>query len=210
MSEPPTLQGRHVRLEPLTPGHLDELAAAADGDRSTFGYTWVPADPPAMAAYVDKALVASSEGRQVPFVTRRLADGRVVGATRFYDLERWDWSSSLPEVDARRPDTGPDVVSIGHTWLIPDAQRSPVNTEAKLLMLTQAFEVWRVRVVRLQTDARNRRSRRAIERLGCRLDGVIRVDRPATDGGVRDSAVYSMVAAEWPPAREALEERLTP
>jgi N-acetyltransferase len=210
MSEPPTLQGRHVRLEPISAGHLDELVEAAAGDRSSFAFTHVPGDRPAMAAYVDKALVASAEGRQVPFVTRRLDGGRVVGSTRFYDLATWDWSSSLPGVEAERPATGPDVVSIGHTWLIPDAQRSPVNTEAKLLMLTHAFEVWRVRVVRLQTDARNQRSRRAIERLGCRLDGIIRVDRPATDGSVRDSAVYSLLEAEWPAAREALQERLGP
>ncbi len=210
MSEPPTLQGRHVRLEPMTLGHVDELATAAGGDRSTYLYTAVPPDPPAMAAYVEKALVASAAGRQVPFVTRRLADGRVVGATRFYDLETWDWSSSLPGPEAGRSGPGPDTVHIGHTWLVPDAQRSPVNTEAKLLMLTFAFEVWRVRVVRLQTDSRNDRSRRAIERLGCRLDAILRVDRPATDGSVRDSAVYSMVAAEWPAARVALRGRLTP
>jgi RimJ/RimL family protein N-acetyltransferase len=100
------------------------------------------------------------------------------------------------------------VASIGYTWLEPSAQRSPVNTEAKLLMMTHAFEQWEARAVRIQTDARNLRSRRAIERLGCTLDGVIRADRPAADGGVRDTAVFSMLDREWPVHRQRLVDRL--
>ena len=107
------------------------------------------------------------------------------------------------------PATGTlDRASIGHTWLDPAAQRSPVNTEAKLLLLAHAFDTWGVRAVRLQTDARNARSRAAIERIGCTLDGVLRADRPAADGSVRDSAVFSMLADEWPAARAALVARL--
>ncbi len=100
------------------------------------------------------------------------------------------------------------MAGIGYTWLEPSVQRSPVNTEAKLLMMTHAFERWEVRVVRIQTDARNMRSRRAIERLGCSLDGVIRAERPAADGGVRDTAVYSMLDHEWPAHRLRLVDRL--
>ena len=100
------------------------------------------------------------------------------------------------------------MAGIGYTWLQPSAQRSPINTEAKLVMLRHAFEHWGVRVVRIQTDARNRRSRRAIERLGCSLDGVLRAERPAADGGVRDTAVYSLLDREWPTCRSRLVERL--
>lgn len=189
--------------------HLDELVEAATSDRSTFAYTPVPADRAAMEAYVAKALDRRRTGVHLPFVTRRLDDGRVVGSTRFYDLETWDWSSSAPGPEDDRVRPGPDTAHIGYTWLVPGAQRTPVNTEAKLLMLGHAFEGWRSRVVRIQTDARNQRSRRAIERLGCRLDGILRADRPAVDGGVRDTAVYSMTADEWPVARNHLESRLS-
>jgi RimJ/RimL family protein N-acetyltransferase len=100
------------------------------------------------------------------------------------------------------------VAEIGGTWLAPRVQRTPVNTEAKLLMLAHAFEVWRVRRVSLKTDARNERSRRAIERLGARFDGVLRAHMPAADGGLRDSAFYSILDAEWPAVRETLRSRL--
>ena len=115
-----------------------------------------------------------------------LALGRVVGSTRFYELEPWDWAGISPRGRGRCPRPAcVDRAVIGHTWLDPAAQRTPVNTEAKLLMLDHAFGTWGVRAVRLQTDARNVRSRAAIERLGCTLDGVLRVDRPAADGAVR-------------------------
>lgn len=208
MPAAPVLDGAHVRLEPLTPAHVDDLLAAASGDRSSFTYTWVPGDRDGMAAYVDGALAHAAAGDQVPFATVSLALGRVVGSTRFYELEPWDWSGAPGGVP-----TGPaaavlDRASIGHTWIDPAAQRSPVNSEAKLLMLDHAFTVWGVRAVRLQTDSRNARSRAAIERLGCSLDGVLRADRPAADGSVRDSAVYSMLADEWPRARATLLARL--
>jgi RimJ/RimL family protein N-acetyltransferase len=210
MPELPELRGRHVVLEPMTAAHVDELLAAATGDRSTFRFTPIPGDRPAMARYVEKAEAARDAGTQVPLVSRRLTDGRVVGSTRFYDLEYWDWSSSAPGPASSRSGPGPDTANIGYTWLVPDAQRSPINTEAKLLMLGHAFEAWQVRVVRIQTDARNQRSRRAIERLGCTLDGIIRRQRPAADGDVRDTALYSMVTEEWPTARAALEAHLNP
>ena len=208
MPDAPTLEGASVRLEPLTPDHVDGLLAAATGDRSSFRFTHVPDDRSAMAAYVARALSHAADGHQVPFATVSLALGGVAGAPRFYELEPWDWSGISPGAVAVPAVGTVDRASIGHTWLDPAAQRSPVNTEAKLLMLDHAFGPWGARAVRLQTDSRNVRSRAAIERLGCSLDGVLRVDRPAADGGVRDSAVYSMLAGEWPDARARLVERL--
>ncbi len=207
MPETFSLHGRFVHLIPMGPEHVDDLLEVATVDRSTFTLTPIPWDRASMVANVDHAVAKREAGEQCPFVTVSLDQGRVVGATRFYDLAPWDWSSLFPgsEVHQRRD---PDVASIGYTWLHPSAQRSPVNTEAKLLMMTHAFDVWGVRAVRLQTDARNARSRAAIERLGCVLDGVIRADRPAADGTVRDSAIVSMLAGEWPGHRQRLVERL--
>ena len=102
----------------------------------------------------------------------------------------------------------PDAVEIGWTWLAADVQRTPVNTEAKLLMLTHAFERWRVHRVSLLTDARNERSRRAILRLGAHFDGVLRTARPASDGGIRDTAAFSILEKEWPMIKMQLQSRL--
>ena len=192
------LEGGAVRLEPMQLGHAEGLFEAATEDRSTFGFTWVPSDRAAMTAYVEQAIAHRDEGEQVPFAIRSRQDERIVGSTRFYDLTPWDWSF-LPagSVTDRRGDRL-DLACIGYTWLAPSVQRSAINTEAKVLMMTYAFEDWGVRAVRLITDARNERSRAAIERLGCTLDGVLRADRPAADGEVRDSAVFSMLASEWP------------
>jgi RimJ/RimL family protein N-acetyltransferase len=192
--------------------HVDDLVAAATGDRSTFTFAQVPDDTSAMVAYVAKAIAAREAGEQYPFATYGVDVGRLVGSTRFYDIHRWDWSNA-PSVDGsdgavHRPAF--DTVNIGYTWLDPMAQRTPVNTEAKLLMLTHAFDRWAVRAVRIQTDVRNQRSRRAIERLGAQLDGVLRAERPATDGSVRDTAVYTMLADEWPRNRDRLVARLSP
>ncbi len=197
------LEGRHVRLLPLSADHVDDLLAAATGDRSTFGYTLVPADRGAMATWIQRSLRQRDQGGHLPFATYSVALGRLVGSTRYYDIETWEWATG-------RPDAGRTVdrANIGHTWLDPAVQRSPVNTEAKLLMLDHAFGAWRARAVRLWTDVRNARSRAAIARLGCTLDGVLRCDRPGVDGSVRDSAVYSMLAAEWPAHRLRLAGRL--
>ena len=208
MTELFTLEGRFVHLLPMGPEHLDGLTAAATGDRSTFGYTPIPWDRSGMSAYVDRALAKRDTGDQYPFVTWSVESRRIVGSTRFYDLTPWEWTDLFPGSESLQRRDRPDVASIGYTWLDPSAQRSPVNTEAKLLMMTHAFEQWEVRAVRIQTDARNLRSRRAIERLGCALDGVIRADRPAADGGVRDTAVFSMLDREWPVHRQRLVDRL--
>jgi N-acetyltransferase len=204
--EPVVLEGRHVRLEPLSPAHTPALADAASGQRDTYGFTLVPGNLAEARAYIESALADQAAGRALPFATVARASGRVVGSTRFGNIEFWSWPASSPQ--ARR-DGSPDVVEIGWTWLAADAQRTAINTEAKLIMLTHAFETWRVHAVKLNTDARNARSRAAIERIGARFDGVLRAHRPATDGGIRDTAAFSLLAAEWPAARARLQARLT-
>ncbi|HEX3566928.1 MAG TPA: GNAT family protein [Acidimicrobiales bacterium] len=209
MADPLHLEGRFVRLSPLGLEHVDPLLAAASEDRSTYGLTWVPADRPTTVAYVAKAVAASEAGRQLSLATWSIAADKIVGATRFSDIEPWDWWLCGEEGERRQRHGRPDVVEIGATWLAASAQRTPVNTEAKLLMLTHAFETWEVHAVRFCTDRRNDRSRRAIERLGCALDGIVRADRPGPDGTIRDSAYFSLLAEEWPAAKRRLSDRLS-
>ena len=203
---PLTLQGQHVRLEPLMPGHLDGLQAVVEGPRNTFGLTPVPRNRAELEAYVDAALEDQRAPRRFrsPPSTRAPAGWSAPPASAT--------SSSGPSPRAppsrQRPTGVPYAVEIGWTWLAPDAQRTAINTEAKRLMLAHAFERWEVYRVTLKTDARNVRSRTAIERIGCRLDGVLRAHSPAADGGPRDAALYSMLAREWPDARARLDARL--
>jgi RimJ/RimL family protein N-acetyltransferase len=203
--QPLVLEGRHVRLEPLGVGHARDLLAAARGPRETYAFTTVPADEPSMVGYIEAALRDQEAGRALPFATVAKATGRVVGSTRFGNIEFWPW---LPGNANQRGRDVPDVVEIGWTWLAADVQRTPVNTEAKLLMLAHAFETWRVHRVSLMTDARNERSRRAILRLGARFDGVLRAARPASDGGIRDTAAFSILEDEWPAVKTQLQSRL--
>jgi N-acetyltransferase len=195
-----TLTGRHVQLLPLERVHADELAEATNGDRSTYTFTEVPGTPAQMADYLDRLLADRDAGRVVPFAQQRLADGRMVGCTRYMDL-RW-WSGR----------DVPDEVEIGGTWLAADAQRTPINTEAKLLLLGHAFDVWHVTRVALCTDARNERSRVAIERIGARFEGVLRHHRPShvasERGHPRDSALFAITNDDWPAVRAALTARL--
>lgn len=202
---PVVLEGRHVRLEPLELHHVAALVAVGSGPRDTFRLTTAPEGEEATLAYVKAACDARAAGTALPFATVSLALGRVVGSTRFGNLERWPWPEDHPEA---RPGCVADATEIGWTWLAPEAQRTAINTEAKRLMLAHAFETWRVHRVTLKTDARNARSRAAIERLGARLDGILRAHFPAVDGTIRDSAVYSILAAEWPGVRAALDARL--
>ena len=196
-----TLEGRHVLLEPLSLEHVPNLVQAANQSRETFAFTNVPADAASMRLYIETALAGRDSGTLLPFATIDREAERVVGSTRFLNVEFWNWPAGNPH---QRGKQLPDVVEIGATWLAPDAQRTGINTEAKLLMLTLAFETWLVHRVRLQSDARNERSRVAIERLGARLDGVIRADRVAFDGAVRDSAVFSILDLEWPAVKNHL------
>jgi len=202
---PVTLEGRHVRLEPLGLAHAPGLTAVGSGPRDTYGFTLVPADLASMRAYIESALGDQAAGRTLPFATVSRASGQVVGSTRFGNIEFWPWPAGhVLQRGAERP----DVVEIGWTWLAAATQRTPVNTEAKLLMLTHAFETWRVHAVKLNTDARNARSRAAIERIGARFDGVLRAHRPASDSGIRDTAAFSLLEAEWPGAKARLLARL--
>jgi len=204
MEEDLVLEGRRVRLEPLAAAHVPHLVAAAAQSRETYGFSPVPGSTSAMRAYVADAVADRVAGEALPFATRWLDEDRVVGTTRFSELEPWCWPPGHPGQRAGRP----DVTEIGHTWLAASAQRTGVNTEAKYLMLRHAFEVWEVHVVRWRTDRRNERSWRAIERLGATFEGIRRADRPGADGTVRDSAFFSMTRDEWPAARVRLEARL--
>ena len=199
---PVTLADATVALEPLTLEHAAELAQAASVSRETYGLTRVPSSLEDAQAYVQLALSEQARGASIPFVTRDARSGRAVGSTRFMNIERWTWPP--PGSPLQRTAQQADAVEIGSTWLAHDAQRTGVNTHAKLLMLTHAFEGWEVRRVTLKTDARNVRSRTAIQRLGARFDGVLRAHMPAFDGGVRDTAFYSILAAEWPAVRANL------
>jgi RimJ/RimL family protein N-acetyltransferase len=203
---PTVLEGRYVRLEPLGRPHVKPLfAAATAGSRESFGYTLVAATEAAMSRWVDDALAAQAAGHAVPFAVVARAADRVVGSTRFGNIEFWSWPPDSPN---QRGEDVPDTVEIGWTWYAPDAQRTGINTEAKLLMLTHAFETWRVHCVRLKTDARNERSRQAILRLGARFDGVLRGHTVAADGTVRNSAFYSIRDGEWPEVKAHLRSCL--
>ena len=194
-----------VRLEPLSLDHGPALAAASSEDPAAYRWNVVPTDATAMAAYIETALADRAQGSAVPFATIRRRDGAVVGSTRFLRIERWPWP---PESPHARVDGTPDTVEIGATWLAVSAQRTGINTEAKLLMLTHAFEAWNVRRVSLITDARNEQSRTAIARLGAQFEGVLRAHRIGSDGTVRDSARFSITAEEWPTVRARLRQML--
>jgi RimJ/RimL family protein N-acetyltransferase len=209
MREQFTLEGTFVRLQPLSEAHIPALVEAAGLDRSTYEWTYTPEGTEQMTDYVADALAKVASGAQVAFVTVHRGAGPagadlVVGATRFCEIAHWQW----PPGASHQRRGMPDVVDIGFTWLAGPAQRTHVNTEAKLLMLTHAFEVWEVHRVALQTDVRNKRSWTAIERIGGQLDGILRADRPGSDDTVRTSARFSIVAAEWPNVKTRLWARL--
>lgn len=205
LSPATTLEGIHVRLEPLSASHVPALLGAASVSRDTYQWTHVPSTEAAMEAYVTDALRLAGLGQAVPFATRLRASGRVVGTTRFATFEFNSW----PEGHPLAPPPGcPDVVEIGWTWLAADVQRTAVNTEAKLLMLTHAFETWSVKALRLKTDRRNERSRNAILRLGASFDGIVRAHSLGVDDTLRDSAYFSILATEWPSVRANLQQRL--
>jgi RimJ/RimL family protein N-acetyltransferase len=200
----PVLEGAHVRLEPLTREHVAGLAAAAAGDLELYRWSYIPQGLTDVARYVDSALAARATGTAQPFATVRAADGVVIGSSRFFDIERWEWPHGHPGAER----AGPDGCEIGYTWLSAAAIRTAANTEAKLLMLTHAFEVWGVRRVCFHTDARNERSRAALARIGAEFEGVLRAHRLASDLTARDSARFSIVATAWPGVRERLRQRL--
>ncbi len=185
---PLRLQGRHVTLVPLRPEHRDELVeAASDGALWELWYTGVP-DPDGMAADIAKRLASQEEGTMVPFTVTKTATGAVLGMTSYGHID----------AVARR-------LEIGWTWYAARVQRSAVNTEAKLLLLGHAFETLDCIAVELRTHFLNQQSRRAIERLGARLDGILRHHQVAKDGTIRDTCVYSIIAPDWPAVRSHLD-----
>lgn len=187
----PTLSGRQVRLEPLQASDADALVrAAADGELWRIWYTTVPG-PNTVQAYIERALADRDAGTAMPFVVRD-ASGQVVGSTRFFRLE-------------------PDVprLEIGFTWYAERAQRTLLNTEAKRLLLGHAFEVMGCAAVELRTNLFNHRSRAAIERLGARLDGILRRQMRMPDGELRDTVVYSILDNEWSTVRKHLDFKLS-
>jgi RimJ/RimL family protein N-acetyltransferase len=211
---PITLEGQHVRLEPLSAAHAESLiAAASDGELWNSTVTTVPSRD-TMAAYVEAALRGQEEGNELPFViirktsgdesgalarasarapgTRAVDDkGEVVGTTRFYLIKPADRG-----------------VTIGYTWLALSAQRTAVNTESKLLLLTHAFEHWQCIRVELVTDVLNEQSRAAILRLGAKQEGILRSHMIMPSGRIRDSVCFSIIAEEWPEVRARLAAKL--
>jgi RimJ/RimL family protein N-acetyltransferase len=197
----PTLAGNHVLLEQLRIEFAEELTAAGNEDRSTYGWTPVPPTVEGMQRYIEGLLKDQRERTVVPFVQRRQSDGALVGCTRYLRLEWWGGNEL------------PDEVEIGGTWLAASAQRTAINTEAKYLLLRNAFDQWNVHRVSICTDARNTQSRTAILRVGATFEGILRSHRgsyaPGEENTVaRDSAMYSVTRGEWPAVKASLESRL--
>jgi len=198
----PTLRGDTVTLRPLSLADAGALAAAAAESRESYGFTRVPDGVHGAERYIELALADRDAGHRLPFVI--VWRDRVAGSTSYLDVQRWRWPAGSPHQRTDRPDS----VEIGSTWLAASAQRTRCNTEAKFLLLSHAFAGWDVHRVCLKTDERNAQSRRAIERLGARFEGLRRADMPAQDGSVRTSAYYSIVRAEWPDVRRQLADAL--
>jgi N-acetyltransferase len=198
------LPGTYIRLEALDHPHINGLVAAAATDPSLYQWSPVPQGKGEATTYIDTALAWRDAGTAVPFAIVNLNNGAVIGSTRFWNLERWSW----PQGHARHGRSVPDACEIGYTWLTRSAIRTAANTEAKLLMLTHAFETWQVLRVCFHTDARNQRSRAALERIGGKFEGILRAHRMAADFIPRDSMRFSIVAAEWPDVKERLSRLL--
>lgn len=197
----PTLTGTHVQLEQLSLEFAEELTAAGNQDRSTYGWTPVPPTLEGMQRYITGLLNDQQARTVVPFVQRRLSDGALVGCTRYLRLEWWGGNAL------------PDEVEIGGTWLASSAQRTPINTEAKYLLLGNAFDAWNVHRVSICTDARNTQSRTAILRIGATFEGILLSHRGSYAADeentvARDSAMYSVIRSGWPAVKRDLEDKL--
>jgi RimJ/RimL family protein N-acetyltransferase len=188
---PITLRGRHASLEPLSAAHHDDLVEATrDGELWKLWYTAVPS-PEGMHAEIERRLALQQAGSMLPWTVRSLATGKIVGMTTFMNID----------AKYRR-------VEIGSTWYAKSAQRTPLNTECKLMLLTHAFESLACIAVEFRTGFFNHASRRAIERLGAKQDGILRSHQLYADGSLRDTVVFSIVAAEWPAVKQHLEFKL--
>lgn len=195
----PLLDGELVRLEPLEHRHAADLAVAAEENRASYNFTWVPTAA-GVGDYIDAQLAQAAAGNLMPYAQVAKESGRAVGTTGYWDPRLW-------------PDRGElCAIEIGFTWLAASTQGSGLNAEAKLLLFAHAFEQWKVARVDLKTDARNVRSRAAIERVGAQFEGVLRSwsrsRATGEEGLLRDCAMYSILAPEWPVRRAALETRV--
>lgn len=198
------LQGRYIRLEPLEFRHVDGLVAASAVDPSLYQWSPVPQGTNEALKYVETALAWKEAGTAMPFAIIRREDEVVIGSTRFWNIEHWSW----PQGHLLHGGRTPDVCEIGFTWLTRSAIRTAANTESKLLMLTHAFEAWKVLRVCFHTDVRNERSRAALARIGAQFEGILRAHRMAADYIPRDSARFSIVASEWPGVKERLQNMI--
>jgi N-acetyltransferase len=190
--QPITLSGSQVLLEPLTHARHDELVEAVrDGELWKLWYTWVPS-PEGMRAEIDRRLELQRKGTMLPFAVIEAASGTAVGMTTYMDA-----------------DAAHRRVEIGSTWYRKRVQRTALNTECKLLLLTHAFGALGCIAVEFRTHFFNQQSRRAIERLGAKLDGILRNHRISSDGTLRDTCVYSIIAGEWPAVRSHLIHQLS-
>lgn len=189
-AEPVTLKGQHATLEPLSLAHEAEaIEAARDGELWQLWYTSIP-EPARMRAEIERRLALQEKGSMLPFAVRD-ASGRMVGMTTYMNIDA---------VHQR--------VEIGSTWTAKSAQRGPLNTECKLMLLTHAFEQLQCIAVEFRTHFFNQQSRRAIERLGAKLDGILRSHQRTPNGALRDTCVYSIVASEWPTVKAHLRFQL--
>jgi RimJ/RimL family protein N-acetyltransferase len=187
---PVSLHGEHASLDPLATAHHDALCnATRDGELWKLWYTAVPS-PESMAAEIERRLGLQASGSMLPFTVSD-ATGRIVGMTTYMNIDATN----------RR-------VEIGSTWTAASSQRSALNTQCKRLLLANAFETLDCIAVEFRTHRLNTQSRRAIERLGAQLDGILRAHSRASDGSLRDTAVYSITASEWPAVRSHLDWQL--
>jgi RimJ/RimL family protein N-acetyltransferase len=191
-AEPVTLTGRHARLVPLSHAHHDDLVEAVkDGELWKLWYTTIP-PPEKMSAEIDRRLGLLASGSMLPFAAIATASGQAVGMCTYMNIDAAN----------RR-------VEIGSTWYRKQVQRSALNSECKLMLLAHAFEALDCIAVEFRTHWFNQQSRAGIERLGAKLDGVLRSHQIATNGSLRDTCVYSIVASEWPAVKAHLNHQLT-
>src|SRR5450759_2638021 len=190
-TESVTLSGRHASLEPLAAAHHDDLLQAVrDGELWKLWYTSIPS-PEGMRAEIERRLGLQQAGTMLPFAVRNRASGKIVGMTTYMNID----------ANNRR-------VEIGSTWYAKSVQRTPLNTECKLMLLTHAFETLACIAVEFRTGFFNHASRRAIERLGAKQDGILRSHQLYADGSLRDTVVFSIVAGEWPAVKQHLQFKL--
>ena len=186
-----TLTGKHATLEPLALSHLEDIrSAVSDGELWKLWFTMVP-KPAEVQGYIERLLAQRERGEALPFVVRNAETGRIVGSTRYLNIDAAN----------RR-------LEIGGTWYAQSVQRTGINTECKLLLLTHAFETLGCIAVEFRTDWFNKRSQAAIERLGAKREGVLRNHMIMPDGRIRDTVVYSIIQNEWPGVRANLHYKL--